>query len=114
MRVFAYRNLNRKGVVWSIRSEKTKLVVSRVEKAYFKNATLKVSPAGRARVLKEKRKNVHAGVLGVILKNPPRNKEWVRVSYNPYISGYFTDQSGNAILNVKYAKLTPSGLFVVL
>lgn len=57
------------------------------------NVVFKVSQAGRERVLREKRKNVHAfiegdyaGVTGVT----GSNLRFVR--YNPYLAGHFFDQ----------------------
>jgi hypothetical protein len=112
-KVFAYRNLNRKGVVWSLKSVKTGLVIARETYVVFKDVELKVSQKGRERVLREKRKNVHAGVKGTVLKYHPSNKEWIRVSYDPYICGSFVDIKGNRYVTAKYAKLCKKGLFIV-
>ena len=53
--------------------------------------TFHVSAAGRARVLREQRKNVHAFVRGEVAPQqhlaPPAGA--VRVSYNPYRGGSF-------------------------
>lgn len=111
-KVFAYRNLNRKGVVWSIKDCKTNLVIDRTGIAYFQNVELKVSQAGRARVLKQRTKNVHAGVCGERIVNEPLNTDWIRATYNPYLAETFVTESGVPILKVKYAKLTQDGLFV--
>lgn len=112
MKVFSYRNLNRKGVVWSVIDKSTGLVVDRATTVYFSNVELKVSAAGRKRVLAEKRKNVHAGVQGTRLKTHPKNQNWIRVSYNPYKTDQFVDESGNKIYTARYAKLTKNGLYV--
>jgi hypothetical protein len=101
-----------KGVVWSIKSVKTGLVISRSPIVYIKQAKLKVSEAGRMRVLKEKRKNVHAGVEGIVLKSKPKNKLWTRVSYNPYKNKGFTTADGLLIQNATYVILNKNGCFV--
>lgn len=88
-KVFCYRNLNRKGVVWSVRDVKSGLVIDRSHDVYLKNVEMKVSQAGRKRVLKEKRKNVHAGVQGLRLKNKPKNITWIKAIYNPYLYDSF-------------------------
>ncbi len=67
MKVFIYRNLNRSGHMYSIKSlegiSKGK-VIGYAPRIVVENAELRVSQAGRDRVLKTKRKNVHAGVVG--------------------------------------------------
>jgi hypothetical protein len=111
-KVFAYRNLNRKGIVWSIKDCKTNLVIDRVCEAYFKDVELKVSEAGRQRVLKQKKKNVHAGVKGYRLKSRPPIEHWVHASYNPYKQENFIDAYGNLVKKVKYAMLDEEGLWI--
>lgn len=65
MKVFVYFNLHRK--CFSIKAlegnDKGRVVAHR-NKVVLDNVTFKVSEAGRQRVLKEQRKNVHAGVVG--------------------------------------------------
>lgn len=100
--VFVYRNLMRKGVVWSVRSNASGLVVCRSGYVMIRDASLVVSKAGRARVLSQNRKNVHAGVKGTWVRghfnqhvhdwrhmdcvyDDKGNKiNWVRISYDPY------------------------------
>jgi hypothetical protein len=84
MRVFVYWNLH-KGL-WSVKAmegESKGKVIARVAGLALKDAHFKVSRAGRERVIREQRKNVHAGVVG----------EWMegedflgteQVTYNPY------------------------------
>ena len=65
MKVFIYFNLHRK--CFSIKAlegaNKGRVIAHRSEALLF-DAKFKVSQAGRQRVLKEQRKNVHAGVVG--------------------------------------------------
>lgn len=111
-KVFAYRNLNRKGVVWSIKDCKSNLVVDRVEEAYFKNAELKVSEAGRQRVLKQQKKNIHAGVKGTRLKTKPKVSMWIKASYDPYKNKSFIDWYTDPVFKAKYAMLNEKGLWI--
>lgn len=114
MKVFCYRNLNRKRVVWSVRDTKSGLVVDRVPEVILRDVTLKVSQAGRARVLKNKRRNVHAGIEGKRVKETPRGI-WKRVTYNPYKNSTFVGWfSKSPIHSAPYAKLTQQGLFVLV
>ena len=100
-RVYVYRNLT-KGC-WSLKSLKTGKVVAHADNLVLKDVIFKVSEAGRQRVLRDKRKNVHAGVVGTI--QPPTGPEGARhlgsgyfnglnwigrpVTYNPYKGGTF-------------------------
>ncbi len=112
-RVKCYRNLNRSGVVWSVVSAKTGLVVDRASTVYLADVKLAVSQAGRLRVLNERRKNVHAFVKGRRLKRAPKVLFWHRARYNPYKAGAFIlDANGREVSGALYAKLTKEGLFV--
>ena len=88
MKYFCYFNLHKK--VFSLKSHKTKLVEHHVTTVRLDNCTLKVSQAGRNRVIEEKRKNVHAGVQGDLrgkgFKVDIRALEenFVELTYNPY------------------------------
>lgn len=77
----------------------------------LKNAKFKVSEAGRQRVLKEKRKNVHAFVEGEVISNfaPSPNNSIKQVFYNPYkYSSFFFFHKDEAfpILNSEEVLLT--------
>jgi len=101
-----YRNLNRKGLWFSIRDKQTGLVADRIDlkqkhRAVVHKAKFNVSQAGRARVLREKRKNVHALIRGEFydiekyqFADMKRTLVFLgyaclRVSYDPYKSGKF-------------------------
>jgi hypothetical protein len=73
---------------------------------------MRVSIIGRERVLKEKRKNVHAFVRGRLLKYPPKVKKWTRVTYNPYLAPDFLTESKRVIKEAKYVKFTNKGCFI--
>ena len=64
---FVYYNLHKH--LFSCKNKKTGLVNKDLYSTSLKlsNCQFKVSEAGRQRVLKEKRKNVHAGIVGNIL-----------------------------------------------
>src|SRR5208283_5290237 len=96
-KVFCYRNLNRKGVVWSVKSKKTGLVLDRVDFIMLDQAQFRVSKNGRKRVIKNKRKNVHAGAEGLPMDYPStwvtKGRGWKRVEYNPYKYSSFVHSS---------------------
>lgn len=63
------------------------LVIGHRDKVFLKNCVLKVSEAGRQRVLNEKRKNVHAYVIGELTNESDFVGE--EVTYNPYLNKTF-------------------------
>lgn len=89
-RVFVYFNLHKK--CFSIKDISSGLVVAHADKVSLSHAEFKVSESGRQRVLKEKRKNVHAGVVGYF--DPHNDFEGVSASatYNPYLYNSFVDR----------------------
>ena len=65
MRVFVYFNLHRKCLsVKALEGERKGRVIAHADMVVLDNVTFKVSEAGRQRVIREQRKNVHAGVVG--------------------------------------------------
>lgn len=83
-RVKVYFNLHKK--TWSIKDKSTGLVIGYANYVPMKDCVFKVSEAGRQRVLKEKRKNVHAYVEGTISFDTLDKSELYHgdFTYNPY------------------------------
>jgi len=69
MRVFVYRNLHQQ--VWSIKAlegqHKGRVIAHAPFVQLSGKIQFKVSESGRQRVIREKRKNVHAGIIGELL-----------------------------------------------
>jgi len=85
MKVEVYRNLHKD--CWSVRDCKTGKVVNHVQRIHIENADLVVQPAGRAKVLREQRKNVHAFIRGYITtakKVRLHDNHTREIVYNPY------------------------------
>lgn len=101
MRVFCYWNLHK--ACWSVRAAEGPQrgrVVAHMERLTLTNCTLKVSEAGRQRVLREGRKNVHAGVVGEWVEaagyvQPVQGD--VRLHYNPYRAPWFYQKAGDVV-----------------
>ena len=75
---------------WSIRNPKTGRVVAHVPSVAVINARFVVQEGGRQRVLRERRKNVHAYVRGqVALAIPPGMSQGRQIRYNPYEMDHF-------------------------
>lgn len=119
--VFVYWNLHRE--CWSVKALdgpcKGK-VIARKSFLALKNVTPKVSEAGRQRVIREKKKNVHAGLVGERvehifgsareLRAVLNNQEKLR--YNPYkyrTFVYGNDESPTELTKACGAMFLPSG-----
>lgn len=113
MRVYVYRNLHKKCL--SVRDVKTRLVVAHVDSISLENCKFKVSASLRQRVLKEKRKNVHAGVEGDWVKDSvaPDISKCRRIMYDPYKYESFVDEGSMApFFESKTAFVTIRGAFI--
>lgn len=100
MKVDVYFNLHKKCL--SVRHKGK--VVHHSDYVKIINPTFIVSEAGRQRVLREKRKNVHAFVRGELasLKNDPKESaaDLQTVTYNPYKYNSFVKKNdGTSIKN---------------
>ncbi|MEC7657591.1 MAG: hypothetical protein VX416_14705, partial [Pseudomonadota bacterium] len=114
LKCFVYFNLHRK--VWSIKAlegPNKGRVIAHSSMVEMSDCSFKVSEAGRQRVLAEKRKNVHAGIVGIVrtigenmdpLSRTAMRREanWVRhgghpaytpITYNPYKFSTFVRRS---------------------
>lgn len=129
--VSCYRNLNKPGVVWSIKSNNTGRVLSRSTYVVIRNAKFVVSKAGRKRVLQQKRKNVHAFIRGTWVRgefnqyvydhrgfsgiyNEDGSKvETVRVKYNPYNNECFVTENNLPIVSADTVVLDKDGAWAI-
>jgi hypothetical protein len=99
MRVFVYFNLHRK--LWSVKALSGPMrgrVIAHRDTLALSDCTFKVSEAGRQRVLREQRKNVHAGVVGYLSDATPAPRV-IPVTYNPYKSATFTCKNTGAAIH---------------
>jgi hypothetical protein len=67
--VFVYRNLHQN--CWSVKSKETGRIIAHADEVILSDVDYKVSQAGRERVLREKSKNVHAGLQGTLVNFDP-------------------------------------------
>ena len=85
--VQVYYNINLskklKQPLFSIRDVKTKKVIGHDTNIVIENAIFKVSEKGRQRVLKERKKNVHALIQGKLVHTTTTTQA-NEVTYNPY------------------------------
>lgn len=86
--VEVYRNLHNGR--WSIRDARTKLVLAHADNVRLIGAEFIVNDAGRQRVIREKKKNVHAFIKGAYMGAPTKRRTVAQeVTYNPYKNGQF-------------------------
>lgn len=113
-RHFFYYNLH--SSCWSHRLRGK--VESHMQAAELLDVEFRVQPAGRARVLREQRKNVHAfaaalhfepipdGWLALI---PGERAGWVEVGYDPYHAAHFyRKDTGERVAHAAHVILTES------
>ena len=97
IQVDVYKNLHQDK--WSIKDRKSGRVIGHANQVTIIDATFIVQPAGRARVLKEKRKNVHAFVRGTLVSTGGfmATGNMRKVTYDPYKADHFTTETGQRI-----------------
>lgn len=130
IKVFVYFNLHKK--CFSVKAlegeSKGKVIAHRDRVLVYKGET-KVSEAGRQRVIREQRKNVHAGIVGYWDDNPPESMRseygicWLgsyQLKYNPYknetfvSSPYNKPMAGYIGLPIELSKNSETGFPTVL
>jgi hypothetical protein len=133
MKVFVYFNLHRK--VWSIKAlngPHAGRVIAHAIGVALRNVECRVSEAGRQRVIREQRKNVHAGLVGelyavdgtwrvepdalpALSSLPLPSDRAVAITYNPYKAGTFVErETGNPVYGARAAVLGARSVQVVL
>jgi hypothetical protein len=89
MKVKVYYNLRKK--CFSVQHKG--IVIAHKDKLVLNNVQFKVSEAGRQRVLKEKRKNVHAYAVGDLCEDFVQlTDKTIDVTYNPYLYSSFVNK----------------------
>lgn len=116
MRVFVYFNLHKK--CWSVKAlegpDKGR-VIAHEDTVNLIRPKFKVSQAGRKRVLKERAKNVHAGVEGIWTRQSlfKVHSRCVEVTYNPYkYSSFVMSSNKYPIYTANFAMLSHGKVFV--
>lgn len=111
MLVEVYRNLNRKCL--SVRDPVLRKVVGHVDRVLLFEASFRVSAAGRRRVLRERRKNVHAVVRGLCVGQVAMPKgSWERIHYDPYTTETFVwKETGEPVFEVRRVYIGPEGAY---
>ena len=113
IRVFVYKNIrthqfSAKALVGPDRGR----VIARGDTMELVDVSFRVSEAGRQRVLREKRKNVHAGVVGTLVRSDADAPVLdTPVTYDPYKWASFVRRAdGTAVIRAARASLRPEGV----
>lgn len=115
LRVTVYRNLQKQ--CWSVKDRYTGRVIAHLHSLCLEGeggCVFKVSQSGRERVLRERVKNVHAGVWSewTATDHPWQYtplKKAVKVSYNPYRAPHFVTVHNKPVLSAKRVEFRPDG-----
>lgn len=122
MRVFVYYNLHKKCFsVKALEGENKGRVVAHRDFLDLYDVTFKVSEVGRQRVIRERKKNVHAGVVGyweydiAVRGTRLYNLQNKQLTYNPYKYDsfvYIDDDVPERVYNAKCAYLVDKQIFI--
>lgn len=113
-KVMVYKNLH--NGLFSIRQNR--LVVAHVHSVILNDVSFKISESGRKRVITEKKKNVHAFIVGFIeaVNSCRITGGKVAITYNPYKFKSFVYKDGNhevyPTLSQKVYCCTLNGLYI--
>jgi hypothetical protein len=108
--VRVYKNLN--NGLWSVCHPKSSgRLIGHSSEVLLVKAVCHVSAAGRARVLREQRKNVHAWIEG-ILTDVDSDEYLHAISYNPYaFEHFFKVKDKSKVESLKFVRLDGKGVF---
>jgi hypothetical protein len=112
MQVRVYRNLNKKCLSIQHKTEKGWRVRGYTDKIFLSNARFIVNESGRKRVIKEKKKNVHAFIEGILEEefNLPLSTP---VYYNPYLySSFVTHTSKTPVFKCEKVIIEPHMILI--
>ena len=100
--VEVYRNLNR-GKVFSIKDKKTGLVVAWADRFMIENVICKVREGGRQRVIKDKRKNVHAFLVSNYAGECEMDISTMNeLYYDPFnLDSFINKETGEKVIDVE-------------
>ena len=105
-RYYIYWNLHKK--MWSVRHKGK--VIAHSREIHARDCEFKVSEAGRQRVLREKRKNVHAYVVCKEYECPYWLLDYDNTArYTPYKYPQFYDKYGHDLFKAPFVNLHKDG-----
>ena len=111
--VEVYRNLN-KGRVFSIKDKKSGLVVAIGDKFKVENVTCKVREGGRQRVIREKRKGVHAFLISTYAGECEMDiGNMNELTYDPYtMDSFINKDTGEKVFDADFVYFENGKAFI--
>ena len=106
--ILIYRNLHKKGKVYSIRQNS--LVVGHTTNISLKNVKFIINMGGKKKAIESGIRNVHAFVSGII-SNEKHTTE-LKVKYNPFIDKGFYYDENNEISEALFININETGLHI--
>lgn len=85
-----YRNLHSKDHAHKYSVMQDGLVIGHTNDLWLKDCKLIVSEAGRNKVLRERKKYVHAFIVGFVFQGISNPTAKVKIEYNPYVQSKFS------------------------
>lgn len=113
-KVRVYYNLHKKCLSIQTKTIAGWRVTDYTDNICLKDVEFKVSESGRQRVLKQKKKNVHAFVIGTVCHESEFiNLPQTRVVYDPYVGPNFCIKEFNEpIFKCKEVQINGKGIYV--
>jgi hypothetical protein len=107
--VMVYKNLHKSKVVPMYSIMYKGKVVGHAESICLKECTFLIRKGGQTRVRQEKRKRVHAFVVGKVWErgNYQLNK---KIKYNPYVDDSFITASGEPVQGAVFVTINANGV----
>lgn len=93
-----YRNLNNGTMSIQIKGPKSWKVAGHITNAVVQDVAFRVSDAGRQRVLRDQRKNVHAWGQGILIGKASEVYCPIALGYDPYNDENFIDKDTRRII----------------
>jgi hypothetical protein len=118
MKVRVYRNLNKPAFfsIVALSGEFKNKVIAYSRAVLLENCQYRVSAASRNRVLKERRRNVHAYCDGILCdaSNVLQTLDGEHVTYNPYYAGHFFNRQTKQPQTAMSARVMLQGSDVII
>ena len=112
VKVRVYRNLAKN----CLSVQQNGIVKCHVDNVVLRDFKTIVSKKGQERVRKERVKNVHAFIEGFVVKAEEVDrgrfdfKDWQSISYNPYTTDYWIDETGRFVKCGRFADVHSCGV----
>jgi len=88
--VRVYRNLHAKDNAHKYSVMQNRLVIGHTNDLWLRDCNLIVSQAGRNKVIREKKKYVHAFIEGFVFRGLSNPISKTKIDYNPYVQSQFS------------------------